>query len=211
MNKHSLFWATAGHLPAYLPAHATAEEFKTMQPNATYAVLADTAVFDPSSKIAGVASPIYDGMQNSFVPADQRRARSGRGGQEPQGRAPGPDRSKSIPTSLPAGSEVKESAGFALNERDDRMDRKQNLTALLFTGPFIVALSGDLHLSDHPDGASLLHGRSPDRTGRLDRASRTMSGCLNDRQMWKSTLEHRFYFVLLTVIPDDDHRARASR
>jgi multiple sugar transport system substrate-binding protein len=68
MNKNSLFWATAGHLPAYLPARDS-EEFKTMQPNATYAVLADTAVFDPSSTIAGVASPIYEGMQNYFVPA----------------------------------------------------------------------------------------------------------------------------------------------
>jgi multiple sugar transport system substrate-binding protein len=68
MNKHSTFWATAGHLPAYNPARE-AEEFKTMQPNATYAKLADTAVFDPSSVLAGVASPIYDAAGNFLMPA----------------------------------------------------------------------------------------------------------------------------------------------
>lgn len=68
MNKNSLFWATAGHIPAYKPVTETAE-YKDMQPNATYSVLAETAVFDPSSTIAGVASPIYEGMQNYFVPA----------------------------------------------------------------------------------------------------------------------------------------------
>jgi len=68
MNKNSLFWATAGHIPAYQPVTQSAE-FKTMQPNATYSVLAETAVFDPSSKIAGVASPVYEAMQNYFVPA----------------------------------------------------------------------------------------------------------------------------------------------
>ncbi len=68
MNKNSLFWATAGHIPAYKPVTETAD-YKAMQPNATYSVLSETAVFDPSSTIAGVASPIYEGMQNYFVPA----------------------------------------------------------------------------------------------------------------------------------------------
>ncbi len=68
MNKNSLFWATAGHLPAYSPVRASAE-FKAMQPNATYSVLADTAVFDPSSKLAGVASPVYDAAGNFLMPA----------------------------------------------------------------------------------------------------------------------------------------------
>jgi multiple sugar transport system substrate-binding protein len=68
MNKHSTFWATAGHIPAYGPARDT-EEFKTMQPNATYSKLADTAVFDPSSVLAGVASPIYDAAGNFLMPA----------------------------------------------------------------------------------------------------------------------------------------------
>lgn len=66
-NQHSLFWATAGHIPAYKPVTESAD-FKAMQPNATYSVLQKNAVFDPSSKIAGVASPIYDAMQNYFVP-----------------------------------------------------------------------------------------------------------------------------------------------
>jgi multiple sugar transport system substrate-binding protein len=68
MNKNSTFWATAGHLPAYSPARDN-EEFKTMQPNATYAKLADTAVFDPSSVLAGVASPVYDAAGNFLMPA----------------------------------------------------------------------------------------------------------------------------------------------
>jgi multiple sugar transport system substrate-binding protein len=68
MNKHSTFWATAGHLPAYNPARDN-DEFKNMQPNATYAKLADTAVFDPSSVLAGVASPVYDAAGNFLMPA----------------------------------------------------------------------------------------------------------------------------------------------
>jgi multiple sugar transport system substrate-binding protein len=68
MNKHSTFWATAGHLPAYNAARNN-DEFKKMQPNATYSKLADTAVFDPSSVLAGVASPIYDAAGNYLMPA----------------------------------------------------------------------------------------------------------------------------------------------
>ena len=68
MNKHSTFWATAGHLPAYTPAREN-DEFKAMQPNAAYAKLADTAVFDPVSVLAGVASPVYDAAGNYLMPA----------------------------------------------------------------------------------------------------------------------------------------------
>ena len=68
MNKHSTFWATAGHLPAYNPARDN-DEFRAMQPNAAYAKLADTAVFDPSSVLTGVASPAYDAAGNYLMPA----------------------------------------------------------------------------------------------------------------------------------------------
>ena len=68
MNEHSLFWATAGHIPAYTPV-TSSDDFKKMQPNATYSTLAKTAVFDPSSKLAGVASPIYDAAGNFLMPA----------------------------------------------------------------------------------------------------------------------------------------------
>ena len=68
MNMHSTFWATAGHIPAYIPARST-DEFKKMQPNAAYAKLADTAVFDPVSVLAGVASPIYDAAGNFLMPS----------------------------------------------------------------------------------------------------------------------------------------------
>jgi len=68
MNKHSTFWATAGHIPAYNPARET-DEFKNMQPNATYASLLDSAAYDPRSKLAGVASPVYDAAGNYVMPA----------------------------------------------------------------------------------------------------------------------------------------------
>jgi multiple sugar transport system substrate-binding protein len=68
MNKNSISWADAGHIPAYSPVRES-EEFKTMQPNATYSVLADTAVFDPKSTLAGVASPVYDAVANYIAPA----------------------------------------------------------------------------------------------------------------------------------------------
>ncbi|WP_421726056.1 extracellular solute-binding protein [Bauldia sp.] len=68
MNENSLFWATAGHIPAYVPV-TDSDEYKTMQPNAVYSVLAETAVFDPRSEIAGVASPLFDAATNYLVPA----------------------------------------------------------------------------------------------------------------------------------------------
>lgn len=67
MNKNSLSWATAGHIPAYKPV-LDSQEFKQMEPNATYSSLTDTAVFDPESKLAGVAGPIYEATQNFIIP-----------------------------------------------------------------------------------------------------------------------------------------------
>lgn len=67
-NKNSLAWADAGHIPAYTPVRDS-EEFKTKEPNATYSILADTAVFDPKSPLAGVASPVYDAVANYIAPA----------------------------------------------------------------------------------------------------------------------------------------------
>lgn len=68
MNKNSITWATAGHIPAYKPVVAS-PEYQEMEPNATYAVLADTAVFDPRSTVAGVASPLYDAVANFIEPS----------------------------------------------------------------------------------------------------------------------------------------------
>ncbi len=68
MNQHSTFWATAGHLPAYNAARDN-DEFRAMVPNSTYSVLADTAFFDPSSTLTGVASPTYDAAGNFLMPA----------------------------------------------------------------------------------------------------------------------------------------------
>ncbi|EAR51060.1 hypothetical protein OG2516_04159 [Oceanicola granulosus HTCC2516] len=68
MQEHSLDWAGAGHIPAYKPTVESAE-YAELQPNATYASLADNAAFDPRSKIAGVASPVYDAVDNLIAPA----------------------------------------------------------------------------------------------------------------------------------------------
>ena len=67
-NVHSLEWATGGHIPAYLPVQESAA-FKALKPNSDYASLAKTAVFDPVSTLAGVASPVYDASGNYIIPA----------------------------------------------------------------------------------------------------------------------------------------------
>jgi multiple sugar transport system substrate-binding protein len=68
MNKNSLAWAGAGHIPAYLPI-VQSDAYQNLQPNATYAVLGETATFDPPSRLAGVASPLYDAIDNYLTPA----------------------------------------------------------------------------------------------------------------------------------------------
>ena len=67
-NEHSLEWAGGGHVPAYLPVQESAE-FKALKPNSDYVSLAKTAVFDPVSMLAGVASPVYDAAGNYVMPA----------------------------------------------------------------------------------------------------------------------------------------------
>jgi multiple sugar transport system substrate-binding protein len=68
MADNSLFWATAGHIPANVAVTETAE-YKAMQPQATYAKLTANAVFDPKSVNAGVASPLFDAAGNAFTAA----------------------------------------------------------------------------------------------------------------------------------------------
>jgi multiple sugar transport system substrate-binding protein len=68
MEAHSLFWATAGHVPANKAVTETAE-YMAMQPQATYQPLTANAVFDPKSKNAGVASPLFDAAGNAFAAA----------------------------------------------------------------------------------------------------------------------------------------------
>ncbi len=68
MSEHSLFWATAGHIPANSSVTAT-DEYKAMQPQATYAKVTANQVFDPKSPNAGVASPLFDAAGNAFTAA----------------------------------------------------------------------------------------------------------------------------------------------
>jgi len=67
ISKNSLFWATAGHIPAYGPV-TESEEYKAMEPNATYSPLTENIIFDPKSTLAGIAGPIFDIMSTYFVP-----------------------------------------------------------------------------------------------------------------------------------------------
>ncbi|WP_425417123.1 extracellular solute-binding protein [Oricola indica] len=67
ISKNSLFWATAGHIPAYGPVTAS-DEYKAMEPNATYSSLTENMIFDPKTPLAGVAGPIFDVMSTYFVP-----------------------------------------------------------------------------------------------------------------------------------------------
>ena len=68
MSEHSLFWATAGHVPANAAVTQT-DEYKAMQPQATYAQVTANQVFDPKSPNAGVASPLFDAAGNAFTAA----------------------------------------------------------------------------------------------------------------------------------------------
>lgn len=67
ISKNSLFWATAGHIPAYGPV-TESDEYKGMEPNATYSSLTANMIFDPKTPLAGVAGPIFDVMSTYFVP-----------------------------------------------------------------------------------------------------------------------------------------------
>ena len=67
ISKNSLFWATAGHIPAYGPV-TQSPEYAMMEPNATYSTLTSNMIFDPKTPLAGVAGPIFDVMSTYFVP-----------------------------------------------------------------------------------------------------------------------------------------------
>ena len=68
MENNALVWATAGHIPAN-KAITEMAEYKAMEPQATYAPLTANAVFDPKSKFAGVASPLFEAAANSLTGA----------------------------------------------------------------------------------------------------------------------------------------------
>ena len=65
--NESLFWATAGHIPANKNV-TDSTEYKAMEPNATYSTLTSNMIYDPKTPLAGVAGPIFDVMSTYFVP-----------------------------------------------------------------------------------------------------------------------------------------------
>jgi multiple sugar transport system substrate-binding protein len=80
-NEHSLAWAGGGHVPAFIPV-TSSDDFKNLKPNSDYSSLAATAVFDPVSTLAGVASPVYDAAGNYIVPVIQGEMAPGDGAQQ---------------------------------------------------------------------------------------------------------------------------------
>ena len=68
MSDNSLFWGTAGHIPANTEV-VNSVFYKNMQPNSTYANIGENMVVDPFLPIAGVASPTYDAFSNYIAPA----------------------------------------------------------------------------------------------------------------------------------------------
>ncbi|RYH04504.1 extracellular solute-binding protein [Salipiger sp. IMCC34102] len=66
-SNNSLFWATAGHIPANNSVQGT-DEYQAMEPNATYSSLTENMIYDPKTPLAGVAGPIFDVMSTYFVP-----------------------------------------------------------------------------------------------------------------------------------------------
>ncbi len=66
--NNGIFWATAGHIPA-LQSVVDSAEYQAMEPNATYAVLADNMIYDPESTFAGVAGPMFTAAGNAFTAA----------------------------------------------------------------------------------------------------------------------------------------------
>ena len=86
MEEHSLFWATAGHIPAN-KAVTDSAEYKAMQPQATYAPLTANMIYDPKSKFAGVASPLFDAAGNAFTAAINGEVDASDGGDRDEGHA----------------------------------------------------------------------------------------------------------------------------
>ncbi|MGP4113673.1 extracellular solute-binding protein [Streptomyces sp. 4N509B] len=56
--RHSLAWAEASHVPAYLPVHQD-PDFLALQPQAEYRSAMDIAAFDPPAWFAGTSSRLH--------------------------------------------------------------------------------------------------------------------------------------------------------
>ena len=134
-EAHALFWATAGHIPAN-NAVTDSAEYKAMQPQATYASLTANGVFDPQSKFAGVASPLFDAAGNSLDARHQRRDISGGGG-----RRNGIDFERPEVAVVPHRSAVgeKPTAGeHARNGDAQRTEPREFLIATILVAPFVI-------------------------------------------------------------------------
>ena len=193
MEEHSLFWATAGHIPANKAVTESAD-YKAMQPQATYATLTANMVFDPKSKFAGVASPLFDAAGNAFTAAINGEVGSEGGGRRDEG---DPRRSEVASRSAnPAGSV--RAVGRDLPRRDGGSDAEEQAQRDPRRGRSGRALRRDLRLavrlSDHPDGAAELHQRAADRGRRLDRPRQLLRGSFNDR-VFGTAVWNTAYFV----------------
>ena len=180
-NEHSLEWAGGGHVPAYLPVQDSAE-FKALKPNSDYVSLAKTAVFDPVSIYAGVASPVYDAAGNYMIPAlngeiapadAAKKIRDDLQAQAKWALEPLPRRSvgpKCRPAAFQARGGERQGDAEEQTHRDPCRRRSD--------GAVRRHLRDIVRLSDHQDGGAQLYERSADRTGQVGGARQLFPTCL---------------------------------
>ena len=101
MHQNSLFWATAGHIPAYAPV-TESDEYQAMEPNATYSPLTEHMIFDPEEHAGGRRRADLRRDVDLLRADAQRRDGPGRGGRRDQVRAERPltperDRLRAVP------------------------------------------------------------------------------------------------------------------
>ena len=204
MEKNALRWADAGHIPAYMPV-ATSAEYKAMEPNATYASLADHAAFDPRShdrrrRLAGLRR----GDQHHRAGDARLHDARGRGGAD-QGRAAAaaelnPDPRRPRPAAA-AHFETERAAMAMIGNRRKNLTVAYSLVApfvvifaIFFLYPALTVLQ--MSFTDAP----LIGERQ------LGRARQLRAALLRDRLFYTSIVEQR---LLRPADGDPDHGDRA--
>ena len=172
-----------------------------MQPQATYAPLTANMIYDPKSKFAGVASPLFDAAGNAFTAAINGEVDPADSGGRDEGR-----RSTTLSSGVrqTAGRRqhgrrpVRTSAGMRAGNAEEQTERdlRRGRSGRSVCRHLWLAF----HLSDHPDGAAELHQRAADRRTATGSASTTTPELFGDR-VFHTAVWNTAYFVLLTVAP----------
>ena len=190
-NEHSLEWAGGGHIPAYLPVQESAA-FKALKPNSDYVSLAKTAVFDPVSTLAGVASPVYDAAGNYVVPGDERRNDSRRRRKADARRPAGPDQvTKTLASPVVLLRADRRGSAHGGPRAHGQEQAQRDPRRLRADGAVHRRLRRIVRLSVGEDVRTELHRRAADRRRRHGSASRTTgasgrTGCSGRRSGTRS-------------------------